>query len=75
MYLWMMFHILFADSYIYLFLFIYLFISVTDINECDLGTHKCEQKCVNTPGSNTCDCYTGFKKHDTDPTKCVQDGK
>ncbi|XP_041472547.1 mucin-like protein [Lytechinus variegatus] len=32
-----------------------------DINECDLGTHNCQQMCVNdVPGFN-CTCFEGFQ--------------
>ncbi|KAH9519081.1 Epidermal growth factor-like protein 7 [Bulinus truncatus] len=31
-----------------------------EINECD-GRHKCQQMCVNTPGSYECACREGFK--------------
>jgi len=32
----------------------------TDINECSLRTHNCEQLCTNTPGSFTCSCRSGY---------------
>ena len=31
-----------------------------DIDECALGTHRCQQDCVNTEGSYTCKCRDGF---------------
>ncbi|XP_019376214.1 PREDICTED: matrilin-3, partial [Gavialis gangeticus] len=31
-----------------------------DVDMCALGTHDCEQVCVSTDGSYTCDCYEGF---------------
>ena len=31
-----------------------------DINECDMGTHRCEHNCVNTEGSYRCTCRRGF---------------
>ena len=31
-----------------------------DVDECKLGTHECNQICVNTVGSFMCDCYPGF---------------
>ena len=34
---------------------------LTDINECRIGNHTCEQKCVNTNGSYYCDCLNGYK--------------
>ena len=33
-----------------------------DVNECELGTHDCDQKCVNTAGSYYCRCDEGFTK-------------
>ena len=42
---------------------------ITDINECtngavgigiNNGTDWCEQKCINTPGSYRCDCFSGY---------------
>ena len=32
-----------------------------DINECHERTDGCHQKCVNTNGSYTCDCQTGYR--------------
>ncbi|VDK53398.1 unnamed protein product, partial [Dibothriocephalus latus] len=32
-----------------------------DIDECRLGTHKCEQICVNTRGSYRCECKPGYE--------------
>ena len=32
----------------------------TDIDECSLGTHLCNQICDNTPGNYTCDCNHGY---------------
>ena len=32
-----------------------------DINECAVGNGGCEQVCVNTVGSFTCDCFSGFQ--------------
>ena len=37
-----------------------LYFCHTDINECSLGTHNCEQLCTNTPGSFTCSCRSGY---------------
>ena len=35
----------------------------TDIDECGNSTiNNCPQYCVNTAGSFTCDCYTGYRK-------------
>ncbi|QDZ19326.1 vacuolar-sorting receptor [Chloropicon primus] len=33
-----------------------------EMNECSLGIADCDQKCVNTPGSYTCECSEGFEK-------------
>lgn len=38
-----------------------------DINECDHvigGTTRCEQLCVNTPGSFHCECQEGFQENE-----------
>ena len=35
---------------------------VTDVNECESGTHLCSQLCLNNLGSYDCDCYTGYKR-------------
>eukprot|EP00961_Rhodomonas_salina_P123809 1668551-Rhodomonas_salina.1 len=35
-----------------------------DVNECDIGAHTCsgdDSVCVNTPGSFTCGCNTGYE--------------
>ena len=32
----------------------------SDLDECSLGEHNCEQLCVNIPGSHRCDCEEGF---------------
>ncbi|XP_006813261.1 epidermal growth factor-like protein 8 [Saccoglossus kowalevskii] len=32
----------------------------TDINECDTGTHSCNQICLNNNGSYSCACQPGF---------------
>nr|VZI47990.1 unnamed protein product [Spirometra erinaceieuropaei] len=31
-----------------------------DIDECLLGTHTCDQICINTPGSYRCECQPGY---------------
>lgn len=32
----------------------------SDINECERGTARCEQKCINIPGSYQCICDRGY---------------
>eukprot|EP00118_Oscarella_pearsei_P017771 m.178711 g.178711 ORF g.178711 m.178711 type:complete len:1251 (+) comp39187_c0_seq2:367-4119(+) len=39
-----------------------------DIDEC--LTSSCSQHCVNSPGSFSCECFTGFETSLSDPTKC-----
>ena len=34
---------------------------LSDANECDHGTALCNQECINTIGSYSCDCYSGYK--------------
>lgn len=31
-----------------------------DNNECESGSHRCEQQCVNTPGGYACACRQGY---------------
>ena len=33
-----------------------------DINECEKGTNRCQQECVNTDGGYTCECKRGYEK-------------
>ncbi|XP_052081717.1 uncharacterized protein LOC127719541 isoform X3 [Mytilus californianus] len=47
-----------------------------DVNECQLGTHTCQQLCTNTFGSFTCSCRTGYTLNSdlitcTDIDECV----
>ncbi|CAC5419922.1 Fibrillin-1 [Mytilus coruscus] len=47
-----------------------------DVNECQLGTHNCQQLCTNTFGSFTCSCRTGYTLNSdlitcTDIDECV----
>ncbi|CAC5355721.1 unnamed protein product [Mytilus coruscus] len=42
----------------------------SDINECELGTHNCQQLCTNTNGSFTCSCRTGYTLN-IDQTTCT----
>ncbi|XP_053328647.1 LOW QUALITY PROTEIN: epidermal growth factor-like protein 7 [Spea bombifrons] len=32
----------------------------TDVEECEGGSHRCSQACINTPGSFRCQCLEGF---------------
>ena len=38
-------------------------LNLTDINECEEGTHDCSNfaKCVNVPGDYDCHCLVGFE--------------
>ena len=39
----------------------YLYILlIIDIDECANGTHGCEQRCINTPGSYKCGCNESY---------------
>ena len=39
-----------------------IFVSYTlDLDECSLGTSKCDKICKNTIGSYECDCYDGYQ--------------
>ena len=38
---------------------------LTDINECQEGTHTCTQRCTNTVGSYMCQCNEGFRLEDS----------
>ncbi|CAC5419920.1 EGF-containing fibulin-like extracellular matrix protein 1,Fibrillin-1,Fibulin-1,Fibulin-5,Fibrillin-2 [Mytilus coruscus] len=42
----------------------------SDINECQLGTHNCQQLCSNKNGSFTCSCRTGYTLN-IDQTTCT----
>ena len=35
-------------------------LSFTEIHECNEGLHLCEHSCINTAGSYTCACNTGY---------------
>lgn len=35
----------------------------TDVDECLNGNTKCDHKCINIPGSYTCECHAGFNLH------------
>ena len=34
-----------------------------EINECSENRDNCGQLCLNTPGSYSCDCRTGYRLH------------
>ena len=34
---------------------------ILDVNECSQGTHNCAQRCINTFGSFTCACNSGYR--------------
>ena len=43
-----------------------------DNNECLLGTHNCEQHCVNTVGSFRCECDSGYLlTNSSDRVSCI----
>ena len=39
----------------------YLILSTIDQNECESGSHSCDQVCINTEGSYTCSCRSGYE--------------
>ena len=39
-----------------------LYLLCPDLDECTTMRHNCQGKCVNTPGSFTCECDAGFRK-------------
>ena len=41
-----------------------------DINECMEGTDTCQRLCLNTIGSYSCDCITGYRLA-TDGYSCI----
>ena len=42
-----------------------------DVNECEDGTHDCQQHCSNTLGSYTCTCNPGLTPDQSDVTVCI----
>ncbi|XP_058456120.1 fibrillin-2-like [Malaya genurostris] len=51
--------------------------SCVDHNECRLATdNNCQQKCVNSEGSYSCECYTGYEKNELgqclDVNECLE---
>ncbi|XP_058835886.1 fibrillin-1-like isoform X2 [Topomyia yanbarensis] len=52
--------------------------SCVDHDECRLATdNNCQQKCVNTDGSYSCECYTGYEKNELgqclDVNECLEE--
>ena len=45
-------------------------LSISDDDECQSNATKCEQTCVNTPGSYRCDCGRGYQL-DSDGYSCA----
>lgn len=43
-------------------------VCVSAIDLCAEGKHDCEQICVSSPGSFTCDCNKGYKLNDDKKT-------
>jgi len=43
----------------------------TDVNECYLGTHQCQDHCENTWGSYICGCLERGMRLDSDRRSCV----
>ena len=50
------------DVFLVLEALVVLFVSVLDMNECAYDGY-CEQTCVNTVGSFTCGCISGYTLH------------
>lgn len=45
-----------------------------DIDECALGIHTCDPKtqmCVNTIGNYSCECLSGFRRHEHRVNECI----
>ena len=56
--------------YINIIINIHEYISIfLDIDECSDGTDDCSQTCLNTDGSFTCECTSGYTLDD-DGTSC-----
>ena len=45
-------------------------LQITDIDECQAGTHLCNQTCANTNGSYMCECTDGYTLG-IDRTSCI----
>lgn len=45
-------------------------IQITDIDECQEGTHLCSQTCTNTNGSYMCQCQEGFRLGGSNGADC-----
>ena len=52
-------------------LFLHLCHFIADTNECDEGTHLCEQTCENTNGSYTCICDNDNTVIANDQNNCL----
>ena len=59
--------------HIHAYIFTCMGFLLLDNNECDKGTHDCSpttQTCMNTIGSFTCECRSGYKL-DVNGTTCI----
>lgn len=45
---------------VWLYTYVGEFVSAPSVDECTTGTHGCEQVCINTAGSYTCSCNSGY---------------
>ena len=42
-----------------------------DVDECSSGYSDCDQRCVNTEGSYSCECEEGFRADELNPRRCI----